>query len=181
MKQVLMILADGFEEIEAVGTADVLRRSGLDVTLAGLAGLSVTGSHHIRIIADKILAEVKPENFDAIVLPGGMPGSNNLRESEAVLSAVRTVYNKGGVVAAICAAPIVLARAGVINGKNITAYPGFEENFTAAKYTGEMTVVDGQIITGKGPGATIEFAAKVATALGCSEQVSKVLAGMFVR
>ncbi len=181
MKKVLMILAEGFEEIEAIGTADILRRAGLELTIAGLNGLNICGSHNISVTSDALLDNLNAATFDAIVLPGGMPGSNNLKNSEKVLAAVQTIYRQGGIVSAICAAPIVLAAAGILNDKRITSYPGFENNFTMAHHTGKMTEIDGNIITGRGPGATYEFAAVVAAALGNGEQVNKALTGMFIR
>ena len=180
-QKILMILAEGFEETEAIAVADVLRRAGLDLTLAGLTAQLVTGAHKIAVKADCTLAEIKPVDFDAVVLPGGMPGSTHLRESEAVMQAVKTVYGKGGIAAAICAAPIALARAGVLDGKKITAYPGFEQYFEKSDYTGLLTQVDGRVITGKGAGAAFEFAARIVEAFGKGEQVKTILANMFVK
>ena len=180
-QKILMILAEGFEETEAIAVADVLRRAGLDLTLAGLASLLVAGAHKIAVKADCLLADVNAAGFDAVVLPGGMPGSTHLRESDAVMQVVKTVYGKGGIAAAICAAPSALARAGVLDGKKITAYPGFEQYFEKSEYTGQLTQVDGKVITGKGAGAVFEFAARIVEAFGKGEQVKTILANMFAK
>ncbi len=179
-QKILMILAEGFEEIEAIAVADVLRRAGLDLTLAGLNAQLVNGAHNIAVKTDCLLNAVTPAEFDAVVLPGGMPGSMHLRESDAVMQAVKTVYGKGGIAAAICAAPIALARAGVLDGKKVTAYPGFEQYFEKSDYTGLLTQADGRVITGKGVGAVFEFSARIIEALGKGEQVKTILSNMFV-
>ena len=180
-RKIVMVLADGFEEAEAVMTADVLRRAGFDLFLAGLDGLIVVGAHDIKITADTILAELDTVDFDAIVLPGGMPGSMNLRNSDELMEFVQTVYAGGGVAAAICAAPIALARFGLTDGKTITAYPGFEEYLNGNMPTGRMTEIDGRIVTGKGPGAAFEFAGRIAEALGEGDKAAEIFEGMFVK
>lgn len=180
-QSILMPLAEGFEEIEAIAVADVLRRAGLKLTLAGVTAQLVTGAHHIAVNADCVLNNVNPAHFTAIVLPGGMPGSKHLRDSDAVLRAVKTIYANGGIVAAICAAPIVLARAGLLDGKKVTAFPGFEPELGHAEHTGALTQVDGRIITGKGAGAAFEFAARIAEALGAGEQARSALSNMFAK
>jgi len=179
-KKIVMVLASGFEEAEAVMTADVLRRLGFDLVLAGLYDINVIGAHDIKITADAVLAELDTADFDAVVLPGGMPGSMNLRNSDELMEFTSAVYNGGGVAAAICAAPIALARFGLTDGKTITAYPGFEEYLNGNVPTGCMTEIDGRIVTGKGPGASFEFAACIAEALGEGDKVAKILKGMFI-
>ena len=179
-RRIAMILADGFEEAEAVMTADVLRRVGFDLVLAGMDGLVVTGAHDMKITVDAELSELDTVDFDAVVLPGGMPGSMNLRNSDEVMEFVQTVYAGGGVAAAICAAPIALARFGLTDGKTITAYPGFEEYFNGNVPTGRMTEIDGRIVTGKGPGAAFEFAGRIAEVLCESDKTAEVFKGMFV-
>jgi protein deglycase len=180
-KKIVMVLTSGFEEAEAIIVADVLRRMGFDLFLAGLDGLIVIGAHDIKITADTVLAELDTVDFDAVVLPGGMPGSMNLRNSDELMEFTHTVYAGGGVVAAICAAPIALARFGLIDGKTITAYPGFEEYLNGNEPTGRMTEIDGRIVTGKGPGAAFEFAGRIAEALGECDEIEKVLKGMLVK
>ncbi len=179
-KNILILLADGFEEVEALIPADVFRRLGFQVTLAAVGGsATVTGSHNIRITADERLADVPFDAFDALLLPGGMPGSRNLRDSERVLALVRKSVEAGRMTAAICAAPIVLERAGVLKGRRYTMYPGFEAEMSAPP-TGNLVEQDGNLITGKGPGAAFAFAAKIASALG-SDAESLYRDGMFVQ
>lgn len=181
-KKVLMILAEGFEEAEAVIVFDVLKRLGFDVTLAGLGAKKIESTHGVLIESCCLLEEFRPKDFDAVILPGGMPGSSNLRNSEKVTDFVKAVSDKGGIAAAICAAPIALQKAGVVNGKKITAYPGFENMLQGAEYTGNRTEKDGNIVTGKGPGAAFEFAAEVAKALGKTEsEIETLFGGMFVK
>lgn len=179
--RVVMILAEGFEEAEAVIPADVLRRLQLDVTLAGLESRLVIGAHDMKIEADCTLAELVPESFGVAVLPGGMPGASHLMESGLVIDFVNAVYRNGGIAAAICAAPMVLAACGLIEGKRVTCYPGFEKYLASAIHTGALTEVDGRVITGKGPGAAFEFAVRIAEAVGKGKEALTTLSGMFVR
>jgi len=179
-KKIVMVLAPGFEEAEAVATADVLRRLGFELVLAGLETLEVTGAHNIKIIADAELAELDAADAAAVVLPGGMPGSMNLRNSDELMEFTRTVYDNGGVAAAICAAPVALARFGLTDGKKITAYPGFEQYLNGNMPTGRLTERDGRIVTGKGPGAAFEFGGRIAEALGKGEAVPRLFEAMFV-
>lgn len=179
-KKIVVVLAPGFEETEAVATADVLRRLGFGLVLAGLESLEVTGAHDIKITADAELAELNPAAAAAVVLPGGMPGSMNLRNSDALMKFTRTVYDRGGVAAAICAAPIALARFGLTAGKRITAYPGFEQYLDGNMPTGRRTERDGRIVTGKGLGTAFEFGGRIAEALGKGEAVARLFSGMFV-
>lgn len=176
MKKIMVILADGFEEIEAIGTIDILRRCEFDVVIAGSDSNCVTGAHQIKVSCDKLLSELNPKDFHAVVLPGGMPGSTNLRDSATVKNAVLTVYNQGGIVAAICAAPLALAEFGLTEGRNITGYPGVEGKFGNCNYTGKTTESDKRIITGRGPAAVFEFAAVISEAL--EKPASDVLRGL---
>ena len=179
-KKIVMVLASGFEEAEAVIVADVLRRAGFDLFLAGLDGINVVGAHDMKIIADTVLSELDTADFDAVVLPGGMPGSMNLRDSDELMEFTRAVYAEGGVAAAICAAPVALARFGLTDGKTITAYPGFDEYLNGNVPTGRMTEIDDRIVTGKGAGAAFEFAGRIAEALGEGDKMNKIFEGMFV-
>lgn len=178
-KKIAVLLADGFEETEAIVPVDVWRRVGFDVVLIGISNHEVRGAHGIVISTDSVLDAYDFNGVDCVFLPGGMPGAANLRDSEGVLNIVREI-NKRGIVAAICAAPIVLAAAGILNGKSVTCYPGFEDQLGRVKCTGSLTTVDDNIITGKGPGAVFDFAAEVAAALGKRYDVEKVLKGMIV-
>ena len=157
---ILVPLAEGFEEIEAVTIIDVLRRASLNVTSASLGDLNVTGSHGITVQADARLADLDAGGYGWIVLPGGMPGSDNLRKSERVLSLIRDIHGRGHA-AALCAAPIVLARAGILKGRRATCFPGFEEDLAGAHIVNEPVVTDGNIVTARGPGCAIPFALEI--------------------
>ena len=178
-KRVLLILADGFEEIEAVAVADVLRRLDVEVCLAGLNELTVRGAHDMKITADALLTEVDAALFDAVYLPGGLPGATNLLESELTGRILKETAARGGIVSAICAAPIVLAKHGLLDGRIFTMYPGFEAYLNGLVPTGKPAEHNGNVITGKGPGAVFDFAAQLAAALGVD--TAALYDGMFVR
>ena len=159
-KRVLVPLAEGFEEIEAATIIDVLRRGGLEVVTASLAETCVKGAHGICICADTTLdAALQQADFDAVVLPGGMPGAERLRDDARLRATLVDVVAAGGTVAAICAAPIALEAAGLLAGRRATCYPGFDEQLTsAAERVTERVVTDGPIVTSRGPGTALEFA-----------------------
>jgi 4-methyl-5(b-hydroxyethyl)-thiazole monophosphate biosynthesis len=158
MARVLVPLAEGFEEIEAVTVIDLLRRAGIEVTVAGLAGRDVRGSHEITVQADATLDDAGGE-FDMIVLPGGMPGAVNLRGDPRIIDRLRRMAADGRYVAAICAAPSVLAHAGVLDGKDATSFPGFLDarNAPRTRLSEAAVVVDGQIVTSRGAGTAMDF------------------------
>ncbi len=156
-KKVLIILANGHEEIEAVTQIDLLRRAGIHVTTASVNGLDVRGAHNILYRAE-ISLNALSDTFDAIILPGGMPGTNYLAESDLVLTTLQKSYEKGLICAAICAAPLVLDKAGLLDNKNFTCYPSTAENISKGNYVDQNVVVDGNIITSKGIGTAIPFA-----------------------
>lgn len=180
MKKILLILADGFEEVEALGSADFLTRCGFGVTLAGLNGEPVAGAHGIRVLPDMQLSEAKVQDYAAVLLPGGMPGSVNLYNSDLVLETVKMFYQSGRIVAAICAAPMVLGRAGLLCNRRFTIYPGVEDGLNGAQPTGNAVESDGRIITGRGPGLTFKFAEKVAAELGAGAEAREVVRGMLL-
>ena len=156
-KTIAILLADGFEEIEALAPAEVWRRLGFDVILTATGSSEmVSGAHGIMVKADARLADISTDTLDAVILPGGMPGSKNLRDNERVLNLIRTMVAADKVAAAICAAPIVLEKAGVLTGVRYTMDPGFEAEMSSCP-TGNLTEVCGNIITGKGPGAAFAF------------------------
>ena len=167
MANILVVLASGFEETEAVAPTDIWRRLGFKVTVVGLDDMQITGAHGIVIETDALLEEVADIDYDAIFLPGGMPGSTNLRDSELVCSIVSKMAAAGKVVSAICAAPMVLSKCGVLAGKMFTMYPGMRD-FLADKDipSAAGAIRDGNVVTGKGPGAVFDFAYEVAKALG---------------
>ncbi|NLD24178.1 MAG: DJ-1/PfpI family protein [Bacteroidales bacterium] len=158
MKKVALFLAEGFEEIEALGTVDILRRAKIDIVTISITDNNVvTGAHNIPVTADKKFNDIDFTNFDMLVLPGGMPGAKHLNEHEDLKNLISDFNSKGKLIAAICAAPMVLGGLGVLDGKRATCYPGFEPELIGAKTTGESVVVDENIITGKGPGLIFDF------------------------
>ncbi|MBN2712773.1 MAG: DJ-1/PfpI family protein [Planctomycetes bacterium] len=176
-KRAIVVLAAGFEEIEALVQIDLLRRAGVELTVAGLGSKSITASHAVTVMAD---VEISAVDFvpEMIVLPGGMPGSKNLGESEAVRELVMKVNAAGGICAAICAAPaLTFAKWGLLDGRKATCYPSFEEHFPAsATHSEDKVVVDGNIITSRGVGTAIDFGLMLVEQL-VGADVSRKLAG----
>ena len=155
------LLAKGFEEIEAIATVDILRRAGIDVRTVAInrmKSLRVTGGHDIEIVADLRSKDVTAEGLEGIILPGGMPGTLNLEKSRTVQKLLRHCVENDLYICAICAAPQILGHAGILKGKRATCYPGFEGELIGAEYTSDSAVADGRIITGRGPGCTVDFA-----------------------
>lgn len=177
---VIVPLADGFEEIEAVTIIDVLRRAGIGVTSVFLKKNPVIGSHAIAVTADKSIDGIRSSDFDSIVLPGGMPGSSNLKEDARVVGLVREFAGSGKITAALCAAPQVLGHAGVLEGKRATCFPGFEDQMTGAIAVPDPVVRDGSVITGRGPGCAIPFALELVAALVGAGEARKLSENMQV-
>ncbi len=177
MKKVAVMLAEGFEEIEALTTVDILRRAGVKCDLIGLDKEYIIGAHKIEVKADKIIDNSIKE-YDMIVLPGGLPGATNLAENELLIETLKEFNeNKNKFIAAICASPaIVLSKAGIEKDRYITAYPGeeFEEMLEDANYLEELVVVDENLITSRGPATTMLFAYKIVDVLcGNSENLKQ--------
>jgi len=172
--KVVVPLAEGFEEIEFSTIVDILRRAGVDVTVAGIQEGVIDGAHGVRITPDTLIDTVSADDFDAITLPGGYPGFANLGESEKVLKLLREMHDRNKYVTAICGAPSVLAKAGVIQGKRATIYPGMENTLTGAQPSEERVVVDGKIITSRGPGTAMEFAIKLVEVLAGKSMAEQV-------
>lgn len=158
-KNALVIVADGFEEIEAISCIDILRRAGIEVVVAGLTGVSITGAHGITVVADTVIAQVTPD-FAALVLPGGMPGATHLAASDKVRSLIMAMHRQGKIIAAICAAPaIVLAPLGILDNKTATCFTGMEKEFhPSTTFSRDNVVVDGAVITSRGAGTAAFFA-----------------------
>ncbi|MBE6562896.1 MAG: DJ-1/PfpI family protein [Ruminococcaceae bacterium] len=159
---VYVFLADGFEEIEALTPVDLLRRVGVEVKTVGVTGAEVTGSHGITIKAD-ITAECAESELascelEMIVLPGGMPGSTNLDASPTVEKFIEAAEKSDAYIAAICAAPMILGKRGLLKGRDATCYPGFEEYLEGAKVYDAAVVVDGKYVTSNGMGSALDFA-----------------------
>lgn len=158
MKRVLVPLAEGFEELEAVTIIDILRRAGIEVVVASLAGSPVAGAHGIRLAADTPLDALGGQEFDMVALPGGMPGAENLKQDVRIAGIIKQMHAAGRPVAAICAAPMVLAAAGVLDGRRATSYPGFLKGASRVTVVNESVVVDQGVITSRGPGTALDFA-----------------------
>lgn len=158
MNKVLIYLAPGFEEIEAVTIIDLLRRANIDVVVAGLEERYITGSHGIRISTDLYYEDIDPEEYDYLVLPGGQPGTNNLKKNLKVLELIKKFMEDNKLIGAICAAPTVLWEAGILENKRVTSYPSEKIVFSSAVYEESSVVKDGNIITSRGVGTAIEFA-----------------------
>ncbi len=174
-KTVLVVLADGFEEIEAITPIDVLRRAGLEVIVAGVGKREVTGAHDITVETNIILEQYQ-EVPDAIVLPGGMPGAENLSKSQALGDVLQKMKKAGKIIGAICAAPaVVLSPAGFLDGKKATCFPGFEDQLSSKVIFLEDRVVrDGQIITSRGAGTALEFSLEIVSQLVGPEAAKKI-------
>ena len=163
--KIIVPLADGFEEIEAVTIVDVLRRAEIDAVSVCLNENPVKGAHNIYVTADKNIKEIDSKDFDGIVLPGGMPGSENLKNSIDVINLLKEINGRNGLVAAICAAPMVLGYTGLLNSKKAVCYPGFEKYLQGAVLADFPFVRDGNIITGRGPGCAMDFALEIVSVL----------------
>ncbi len=176
MKKVVVFLAEGFEEIEAVIPIDVLRRGGIEVTVAGVNGDSVTGAHGLTIHADVAADKVSPSDFDGVVLPGGIPGANNLADSTVVGRFLDTMQTEGKLTAAICASPaLVLSPRGLLTHKKVTGYPGTEFQFTdTLTFTEDNVVTDGNFITSRGPGTAFHYAFAILKYLRGSEIADEI-------
>lgn len=162
MKKVALFLANGFEEIEALATVDVLRRAQIPVqTVSITSDRVVTGAHDIPVTADTTFNEADFSDVEVLVLPGGMPGAKHLNEHEGLKALIKEFNARGKTISAICAAPMVLGGLGLLDGKRATCYPGFEPELIGAQTTGESVVVDGNITTGRGPGLVFDFALRL--------------------
>lgn len=178
MKKVILFFANGTEEIEALTALDLLRRAGADVTLAGVGGQDLTGSHGIRITADVKAESLTSFDFDMAVVPGGMPGTLRLDECPIVDQTLAAVHNRGGFLAAICAAPLVLGKRGYLEGKKAICYPGFESHLKGALLSETRVCRDGNVITAAGAGVALEFALTLIRALYGEEKEKQIRASV---
>lgn len=181
MKKTALFLADGFEEIEALGTVDILRRAEIPVETVSITdSKKVTGAHGISVETDKIFSELDFTKTDVLILPGGMPGAKNLNEHPELKRQVKLFAENNKPVAAICAAPMVLGELGLLDGKNATCYPGFEAHLTGAKTTGKGVEVAQNIITGKGPAFVFDFALQLVETIAGADTRKTVEQGMLI-
>lgn len=180
-KEVLVPIADGTEELEAVTIIDVLRRAGAQVTVASVGGLQVTASHGVHLVADTLISDCSGKPYDLIVLPGGIPGAQNLCDSSLLGVLLKRQHDEGRLYAAICASPaVVLEHHGLLAGKNATCYPSFSDQLKSATVTSSRVVVDGQCITSQGPGSALEFALTLVEALFSQEKAEEIAQAMVV-
>lgn len=175
---VVVPLAPGFEEIEAITIVDVLRRAGVTVAIAGLQPGPCVGAHGIAVTPDCPIDGIDTSSIRMVVLPGGMPGATTLRDDSRVVRLLRTCAEKGAFTAAICAAPIALAKAGLHKGRRMTSYPGFGKELDGATYVEERVVVDGKVVTSRGPGTALEFALALVRLLKDEKAASELKAAM---
>ncbi len=180
MPRVVIILADGFEEVEAVAIVDVLRRAEIDTVLAGLRDGPVISARKVKIIPDTVIDRVEAEDFDMIVLPGGQPGTDNLNADPRVGELVRSFARQGKLTGAICAAPCVLAQAGVIQGKRVTSYPSYKDKLGSAVYEERAVVSDGNVMTSRGPGTALSFGLAIVERLVNKEKAHKIKEAMLI-
>ena len=182
MSKAVIFFAPGLEECEGLLCVDLLRRSGVEVTIAAVGGEKIVKSaRSISVVADALAEELDYSAFDAAILPGGIPGVDNLKADATVRKVCTEFAAAGKVVAAICAAPSVLAAFGILQGKKATVYPGMEDKLIAAEYTGLPITLDGNIITGEALGAAIPFALALASRLAGQQASNAVKQGIVYR
>lgn len=181
-KRVLVPVADGSEEMETVTIVDVLRRAGADVTVASVGNLQITASRGITLVADQRVEECVDTEFDLIALPGGMPGAENLRDSEPLKTLLLRQAEAEKPYAAICASPaVVLVHHGLLKSRSATCHPGFTDRIDQDRFSESEVVVDGNCITSRGPGTAIAFALKLVEILYSREKAEQVAAPMVTR
>ena len=178
MVKALVFLAPGFEEIETVTVVDILRRADVKVTVAGLTSNLIEGKHEVKVVPDKLIDDVSVTDFDAVIVPGGNPGYKNLKKDPRVIAMIKKAFESNKILAAICAGPTVLSDAGVLEDKECTIYPGMEKELKAGggKPKQDVVVVDGNIVTSRGPATALPFAIKLVEKLAgkkVAESVSK--------
>ena len=175
---ITVLLANGFEEIEALTTVDVLLRAGLEVKTVGVNGLIAVGAHGINVFSDELPADVDLTKVTMAIFPGGMPGSTNLDASPFTDEVIEAVLKNNGRLAAICAAPLVLGRRGLLRGKSATCYPGFEGELIGATISDKSIVTDGNITTAKGMGVALDFSLELVRLLVSEEKAAEIAAAI---
>ncbi len=181
MKTVLVLLAPGFEEIETITVVDILRRAGARVTLAATQQGSLEGSRGIRVLPDDLLDNVLQKDFDLVVLPGGQPGTDNLKKDARVAQLLKKRHSLNKNIAAICAAPLVLKHAGILGNCRVTSHPSVQNSMQSNNYKEERVVVDGHIITSQSPGTAMEFSLKLVEILFGKERRDLVNKGVLAK
>ncbi len=181
MKKVLVILAPGFEEIETVTVVDILRRAGARVTLAATEEGALEGSRGVKVLPDCLLDDAADEDFDMVFLPGGQPGTSNLQADGRVRDILEKMHAEQKNIAAICAAPMVLKSAGILENKCVTSHPSVKDKMDGVSFSESRVVVDGNIITSQSPGTAMEFAFKLVEILFGRERVNTVNDGVLAK
>ena len=182
MKNAYVFFAEGFEEIEGLTIIDVLRRADIPVKMVSVSGSKeVTGAHGIQIVADVLIDEINVEDAEILILPGGMPGAKNLNEHQVLKGHLKNFANSGKKLAAICAAPLVLGGLNILEGKNAVCYPGFEDQLTGATIKYEPSLKSDNIITGRGPGAALNFSLSLVEELKGKETADQLARAMLVQ
>lgn len=177
---VYVFLAEGFEEIEALSTVDVLRRANIPVKTVGVSAREILGAHSISVKADLMIDGVVQEEITALVLPGGMPGAANLKNSAELAELLIFAKKEEKILAAICAAPLVLGNLGLLEGKKATCYPGFENELKGANIQNQKVCIDGNVITACGPAAALEFSLALVQKIADKETADKIRKGMLL-
>lgn len=176
---VYVFLANGFEEIEALAPVDFLLRAGIEVKTVGVSGKFCRGTHGINVEADILLEDVEVNsNIQGVILPGGMPGAENLNNSECVQKIIDYCAENNKIIGAICAAPFILGRKGLLKGKNATCFPGFEDELLGANPVESGVIIDGTIVTAKGAGVAWEFGAAICSMITGEEKSLQILRGI---
>ena len=175
---VYVFIAHGFEEIEALAAVDVLRRADIETVTAGVGSKTITGSHGITVHCDISEREVNMRDADMIVLPGGLPGTHNLEKSSVVQACIDKALAGDKWIGAICAAPSILGKRGLLDGRRVTCYPSFADQLGGADYTGASVEIDGKLVTANGPGSAMAFALKLVECLSSREKALELAAAM---
>ncbi len=179
-KKVLIPIADGFEETEAISVVDILKRAQAEVVIAGVENRPIKGRSDITVVPDCGLDDIDSP-FDLVVLPGGLPSAFTLRDDPRVIDILQRTHRDKGIVAAICAAPVALDRAGLLRGETFTSFPGMKSRLPASGYSEDRVVVSANVITSRSPGTAIEFAFELVRALFGNETVETVNEGVLAK
>lgn len=180
MKHAAVLFANGFEEVEAISIVDVLRRANIQTIMVGIDEMLEMGAHQIAIHMNQLIDELDADHLDALILPGGMPGAKNLAECPQVQGLLQKMDGLQKTIGAICAAPIALQAAGILRGRTVTCYPGVESQLTDAKHSDAMVETDGNLITGRGPGAALDFALALVARLVDQKTADSLREGMLI-
>ena len=180
MPSVVILLAEGFEEVEAIAIVDVLRRADIEIVIAGLHEGPISSARKVRVLPDTRIDTIRPEDFDMIVLPGGQPGSDNLNADARVRRLINEFHTKGKLTGAICAAPYVLANAGILEGKRATSYPTYRDRLGKVIYEEQSVVEDGNVMTSRGPGTALCFGLSIVKRLVGKDKAQQIRQAMLV-